>query len=574
MKKKQTYSKTDRILTHQFYRNNHIAFLTAITCNAAIGVLNLIISWFFQQLLDVAAGNKTVFNLSELIFLWILITVTLITVYSFSSWAEPHFRRKAISQYRSYAFGILSRKAISTFKKESTADYLSALTADTTSIETNYLCSILSLPTNVLFAGGGIILMFWYNVRLAAVSLAIIFIPIILTIISGKRLPKYDTSTSAKNADFLNSLKDILSGFQVIKSFHAEEAAQKLFESANYKACEAAEKGTRTRKIFNSINGSSSFFSQGAIFVIGTWMASHDTGVTAGMVWAFLQLTGLAIDGINALPSLWANYKAAHALIQKLSVALDSNPQQKGTPAPNTLRQNITLSNLCYFYSNTQVLRNINYKFKAGGCYAIVGDSGSGKSTLLNALQGTLPDYKGDITYDGHPLASMQSDTIFNLISTIHQEIIIFNATLQENITMFSNFPPENVAQAVALSGLHSLWKSRGGDYVCGENGCNLSGGERQRVAIARCLLRNTPVLISDEATASLDTATSNEINEVLLSLKGITRIFVTHSLDEAVLKRCTTILVMHSGYLVESGSFEELLKNEGYFYSLYTVTR
>ena len=292
------------------------------------------------------------------------------------------------------------------------------------------------------------------------------------------------------------------------------------------------------------------------------------------MVWAFLQLTGLAIDGINALPSLWANYKAAHALIQKLSVALDSNPQQKGTPAPNTLRQNITLSNLCYFYSNTQVLRNINYKFKAGGCYAIVGDSGSGKSTLLNALQGTLPDYKGDITYDGHPLASMQSDTIFNLISTIHQEIIIFNATLQENITMFSNFPPENVAQAVALSGLHSLWKSRGGDYVCGENGCNLSGGERQRVAIARCLLRNTPVLISDEATASLDTATSNEINEVLLSLKGITRIFVTHSLDEAVLKRCTTILVMHSGYLVESGSFEELLKNEGYFYSLYTVTR
>ena len=73
MKKKQTYSKTDRILTHQFYRNNHIAFLTAITCNAAIGVLNLIISWFFQQLLDVAAGNKTVFNLSELIFLWILI---------------------------------------------------------------------------------------------------------------------------------------------------------------------------------------------------------------------------------------------------------------------------------------------------------------------------------------------------------------------------------------------------------------------------------------------------------------------------------------------------------------------
>lgn len=574
MKKKQTHAKTDRTLRYQFFRNNHMAFTVAITCNAAIGGLNLIISWFFQQLLDVAAGNETVFNLSELIFLWILITITLITVYSLSSWAEPRFRRKAISQYRSYAFERLSQKAASSFRKESAANYLSALTVDAASIETNYLCSILSLPTNILFAGGAIILMFWYHVKLAVISLTIMLLPTLLTIISGKRLPKYDETTSVENTVFLNSLKDILSGFQVIKSFHAEKAAQKLFESANLRSCEATEKSARTRKIFNSINGSSSYFSQGAIFVIGTWMASQNMGVTAGMVWAFLQLTGLAIDGVNALPPLWANYKAATALIRKLSKALNSNTQQKGTAAPNTLHKNIILDNLCYFYSDKQILYNVNYTFEAGGCYAVVGSSGSGKSTLLNVLQGALPDYKGEITYDGQSLASMQSDTIFNLISTIHQEVIIFNATLQENITMFSDFPSEDIERAVYLSGLHSLWESRGSEYICGENGCNLSGGERQRVAIARCLLRDTPILISDEATAALDAATSNEINEALLSLKGITRIFVTHSLDESILKRCTSILAMHSGCLVESGTFEELIKNEGYFFSLYTVTR
>ena len=573
MKSKATEFKTEKILKHQFYRNNHITFIIAMAGNTGIGILNLVISWFFQQLLDVAAGNETIFHFNELIMLWILITILLVMSYLFISWADPRFRRRAISQYRSYAFELISKKSASSFRKESVATYLSAMTTDVASIETNYLCSILGVPCNIMFAVGAIILMFWYNVRLAVISLIIMFVPVVLTTISGKKLPKYDEKTSVENGNFVNTLKDILNGFQVIKSFHSEGAAQKLFELANFKVGKSTEKSMRTRKYFNAVNGTSSFFSQVAIFVVGTWMASHGEGVTAGMIWAFLQLTGLAIDGINALPALWVNYKAASALIKKFSVHLESNVQRTGVIAPNKLCNNIILENLCYTYLNGEVLHNVNYTFHAGGCYAVVGTSGSGKSTLLNVLQGALPDYEGTVSFDGRLLLDIQPDTIFNLISIIHQEIIIFSASLKDNITMFSDFSLADIEQVVYLSGLQSLWESRGANYFCGENGCNLSGGERQRIAIARCLLRKTPVLLSDEATASLDISTSNEINKVLLSLEGITRIFVTHTLDESVLKQCTSILVMHSGNLVESGTFEELIKQEGYFYSLYTVT-
>lgn len=559
-------------LKRQFFYKNHIPFIVAIVGNAGIGILNLIISWFFQQLLDLAAGNETRFTFMGYVILGLCISLFLIIFFLCMIWGEPRFRRNAISQYRSFAFERISKKSSSSFKKEKAATYLSAMTNDTASIETNYLCSLLNLPLNLIFAVGSIVLMFGYNVSLTVISIIIMALPVLLTFIAGKKLPEYDKKTSAANSNFVNAVKDILNGFQVVKCFHAERAVLKLFEKLNFDVGKSAEKSAQTRQKFNAIKGTSSFFSEAAIFAIGAWMTAHGLDVTAGMIWAFLQLTGLAIDGISALPTLYMNYKAADALIEKFDEYLNANEEQTGMTAPETLHHNITIKDLCYQMDGHEVLRKINYTFRSGGCYAVVGMSGSGKSTLLNILQGSLTDYAGTVTFDNVSLADIQPDTMYNLVSVIHQEIIIFDATLKDNITMFSDFSEDDIKNAVNTSGLQNLWASRGSDYLCGENGSNLSGGERQRIAIARCLLRNTPILLSDEATASLDTATSNEINKVLLSLDGTMRIFVTHTMDETVLRQCTAVLVMNSGRLVEAGTFEELMNKKEYFYSLYNV--
>lgn len=127
---------------------------------------------------------------------------------------------------------------------------------------------------------------------------------------------------------------------------------------------------------------------------------------------------------------------------------------------------------------------------------------------------------------------------------------------------MFSPFPEAEVERAIELSGLSALVAERGGDYLCGENGSGLSGGEGQRVSIARSLLRRSEVLLVDEATAALDAATAYQVTDSILSLEGMTRILVTHSLDAALLQRCDRILALRGGRIVESGTFDELMSS------------
>ena len=138
---------------------------------------------------------------------------------------------------------------------------------------------------------------------------------------------------------------------------------------------------------------------------------------------------------------------------------------------------------------------------------------------------------------------------------------------------MFSEFPDEEIDRAVRLSGLKKLIDEKGDGYLCGENGSGLSGGERQRISIARALLRKTPVLFVDEATASLDAKTSFDVLDAILDLDGFTRVIVTHDLDENVLRRCTGLFAMKNGAVTEQGTFDELMEEKGYFYSLFTVS-
>ena len=139
---------------------------------------------------------------------------------------------------------------------------------------------------------------------------------------------------------------------------------------------------------------------------------------------------------------------------------------------------------------------------------------------------------------------------------------------------MFREFPEEDVERAIRLSGLDALIAEKGEDYICGENGKGLSGGERQRISIARCLLRSTPVMLVDEATAALDKPTAHSVTTAIQNLAGITRIMVTHRLEEDILKDLDGILVMKNGCITEQGRFDELMEQKGYFYSLYTVSQ
>ena len=133
---------------------------------------------------------------------------------------------------------------------------------------------------------------------------------------------------------------------------------------------------------------------------------------------------------------------------------------------------------------------------------------------------------------------------------------------------------PEELAQAVRRAQLESLLADRGEGYLCGENGSGLSGGEKQRISIARSLLKHASVLLADEATAALDAQTAHQVTDDILSLTGVTRIVVTHTLEQAALRQYDGILVLKDGRIAETGSFDELMERKGYFYALYTVSQ
>ena len=309
------------------------------------------------------------------------------------------------------------------------------------------------------------------------------------------------------------------------------------------------------------------------VFLAGAVLAMGGYGISGGMLVVFVQLMNFVIAPIGSVPQCLANRKAACALMDKLANALEENVRQEGLETKNDLTTGISVRDVCFGYEpGKQVLHHVSFDFEAGKSYAIVGASGSGKSTLLNLLMAAYDGYSGEICYDDLELRGMDTESLYELVSVVQQNVFIFNASIRENITMFADFPKEEVDQAVKLSGLSSLIALRGEDYLCGENGSGLSGGEKQRISIARSLLKKSRVLLVDEATAALDAQTAFQVANAILDLRELTRIVVTHALEEGLLRRYDCILAMKNGTLVESGSFEELMEKKGYFYSLFTV--
>jgi len=219
------------------------------------------------------------------------------------------------------------------------------------------------------------------------------------------------------------------------------------------------------------------------------------------------------------------------------------------------------------------VIKNISYKFKPGGKYAIVGGSGSGKSTLLRILMGYYDNYMGSACIGEYEIRDINRESLYQSLSVMHQNVFILDDTLRNNITLYNPYSDDEYEHVIKKAKLCELVASMASSANVGEGGNTLSGGERQRVAIARALIKGSKVLMMDEATSSLDNETAYDIENALVEMPDLTSIFVTHRYTKDILQKCDGILVMDKGELVESGTFDELYNKKEYFYSLYSVS-
>lgn len=555
----------------QFFQNNRMNYVMTIVMQTIFSAVSISISFLMMLTIESIEFTDT----KRLKQAGVLLVIILV-VYAASGYIQKIFRnrflKKALYQFKSYIFERLLKKSIKEFKQGSSGTIINAFSNDLNSIELHYLNGSIELVQQIIMFVMALIAMYWLNWILATCVILSCIIPIAFSVSLGRHLASKEIKTSDEGESFVDQVKDLLNGFVLIKSFNAEREVLDLFKKKNV----SLEEAKRDRRDTNDSVKLASTYSRilviSMIFSIGLYMAFKNI-ISIGGIIAFTELSHYATGPVELIFPLRSNRKAAIGLISKISTVVDSGENIEKKMPIDEKNTTIAMQNVSFSYNGEkQVLNDINITFEEGKNYAIVGGSGCGKSTLTQLILGYYDDYQGEILIGDRRLRNIDLDSLYNVISIIQQNVFLFDSNIEDNITMFKEFPQENIQRAITLAGLKQLIAEKGVNYQSGEGGKNLSGGEKQRISIARCLLRETPVIIMDEATAALDNKTAFEVENAILDLKGLTKIIVTHKYNQAIMRKYDKIIVLRDGRIEEQGTFDELINKKNYFYSLYNV--
>jgi len=562
-----------RLARAYFFENSNI-FAINLALRIILGATDIVLSYMLMKIIDCAlyegmdSFKKNVLICCGAIVLNMILQFAMRFTYA-------AFLKKGALNYKKIVFEEILDKRIDEFQKENYNSYISALTNDVITMEKSLYENVFVAITSVLMLFAALILMLKNSVELTVVVLALMLLPLAVSIISGDRLANYEKNTSDKNEAFVSMISDFLLGFAVLKSFKIENYASSQFNYIDGELENAKYERRKIARLIEMMDSSAQTISQFGIFIVGSYLALSNRNVTIGMVTMFLQMMNYIFEPLNVLPPFWAAVRTRDKLTTKLSNMLTAGREshELSLKTKFSFDDSIKIKNVCFSYENNDLtLDDMTYEFKKGKRYAIVGASGSGKTTLINILNGTLKSYSGTVCYDNHEIKDILSDSLYEKISVLQQNVIIFNDSIRNNITLFKNYDDEALKNAINDAGLGDLVAEKGLDYICGVAGVNLSGGERQRIALARCLISNCKVLFLDEATSSLDKMTANTLLNTVLDATNLTCIIITHQLEKSIMEKFDEIIAINKGKIVESGKYAELIEMKGYFYSLFNV--
>ena len=549
------------------YKGNIFNFIV-LTFTSLFQTAGLIIMSLMLEKIMAIATSKDLEALYEQGIMFLILLVLGILMYVLIIYLRPRFQKRAITQYKNNIYGHILDKNIADFNKHNTSTYISALTNDVKKIEDDYLFSAFGLITNITLFICTIVVMLIYSPLLTLSGIVLSFLPFIGAIIVGGKLAFHEKEISDQNANFMHFVKDNLIGFSTVKVFKSEKKIKELFVKNNNVLESKKASKTKTLALMEMVQTVLSFLSQFGVFFIGAYISIKTGDIEPSVILLFVQLMNYIISPLMEIPSSLSKRMACKPLFAKISEIIQTESDNSQGESIDNINE-ITISNLKFRYDDKVILNDITYKFDKNKSYAIVGTSGSGKTTLINLLLGKYNNYTGNIHYNNTELREISIDSLFEISSFVEQNVFVFDDSIINNITMYSNIDEELLSEAINKSGLAKLIEEKGPDYRCGENGCNLSGGEKQRISIARALVKKSQLLLLDEATSALDNETSASITNNLLAIDNTTKIMITHRLDEELLTKFDEIIVMKNGNIVEYGTYKELIDNNATFKSL-----